>query len=79
MTNQEIMRIALRQSAYDCNCEPEDFLSETNKIVLSQKNEKARTYLPLPFECDLVFLWQRDRRAGQPAHEGRGRMVYRQI
>lgn len=54
MTNQEIMRIALRQSAYDCNCEPEDFLSETNKIVLSQKNEKARTYLPLPFECDLV-------------------------
>lgn len=54
MTNQEIMQIALQQSAYDCNCSAEDFLSTENKIVLSQKNEKARVYLPLPFECDLV-------------------------
>ena len=54
MTNQEIMQIALQQSAYDCNCSAEDFLLTKNKIVLSQKNEKARVYLPLPFECDLV-------------------------
>ena len=54
MTNQEIMQIALQQSAYDCNCSAKDFLSTENKIVLSQKNEKARVYLPLPFECDLV-------------------------
>lgn len=54
MTNQEIFQIALRQSAYDCNCRAEDFLSTQNKIVLSQKNEKARAYLPLPLECDLV-------------------------
>ena len=54
MTNHEILQIALRQSAYDCNCSLEDFLSYENKIVLSQKNEKARAYLPLPFECDLV-------------------------
>lgn len=54
MTNQEILQIALRQSAFDCNCSPEDFLSSENKIVLSEKNEKARAYLPLPFECDLV-------------------------
>ena len=54
MTNQEIMQIALQQSAYDCNCSAEDFLSTKNKIVLSQKNEKARVYLTLPFECDLV-------------------------
>lgn len=54
MTNNEILQIALRQSAYDCNCRPEDFLSTENKIVLSQKNDKARVYLPLPFECDFV-------------------------
>lgn len=50
MTNQEILQIALQQSAYDCNCRPEDFLSAENKIVLSQKNEKAR-----------VWLWYKER------------------
>ena len=54
MTNQEILEIALQQSAYDCNCNPEDFLLEENKVVLSQKHEKARVYLTLPLECDLV-------------------------
>lgn len=54
MTNQEILQIALQQSAYDCNCDPYDFLSEKNKIVISKKNEKARKYVPLPLECDLV-------------------------
>ncbi len=54
MTNEDILRIALQQSAYDCNCEAEDFLSTENKIVLSQKNDKARVYMPLPLACDLV-------------------------
>ena len=54
MTNQEILQIALQQSAYDSNCNAEDFLSSENKVVLSQKNEKARVYMPLPLECDLV-------------------------
>lgn len=54
MTNQEILKIALQQSAYDCNCNPEDFLQSTNKVVLSKKHAKARAYLPLPFACDLV-------------------------
>ena len=54
MTNQEILQIALQQSAYDCNCNANDFLSSENKVVLSQKNEKARVYMPLPLECDLV-------------------------
>ena len=54
MTNKEILQIALQQSAYDCNCEIEDFLSTENKVVLSKKHEKARVYLPLPLECDLV-------------------------
>lgn len=54
MTNEEILKIALSQSAIDCNCSPDDFLMADNKIVLSQKHEKARVYLNLPFECDLV-------------------------
>ena len=54
MTNQDILSVALKQSAFDCNCSPEDFLSPHNKIVLSKANENARAYLPLPFEFDLV-------------------------
>lgn len=54
LTNQEILQIALQQSAYDCNCNAEDFLSEENKVVLSRANEKARAYLSLPLECNLV-------------------------
>lgn len=42
------------QSAYDCNCSAEDFLSCKNTFTRSVKNEKARKYLPLPFECDMV-------------------------
>lgn len=54
MTNEEIWRVALEQSARDCGCAPEDFLARENRIVLSQKWEGARSYLPLPFACDLV-------------------------
>ena len=56
MTNQEIFQIALQQSAHDCNCKAEDFLSMENKVVLSRKNEKARAYLELPFACASGFL-----------------------
>lgn len=54
LTNREILAIALRQSAIDCNCAPEDFLSEGNLVTFSQPHPKARAYLRLPFECDLV-------------------------
>ncbi len=54
MTNKEILQIALRQSAYDCNCAPEDFLKEEHVITRSVSNPLARKYLPLPFACDLV-------------------------
>lgn len=54
ITNEKIWEIALRQSAYDCNCLPDDFLSCENIITRSLKNDRARKYLPLPFECDLV-------------------------
>lgn len=54
MTNQEILNIALQQSACDCNCQPEDFMKDTNVVVLSKKHPEARCYLPLPLECGLV-------------------------
>ncbi len=55
MTNKEILKIAMEQSAIDCNCLPEDFCSGKNKVVISEENPKARAYLKLPFWCDLVY------------------------
>lgn len=54
MTNQEILKLAMQQSAIDCNCRPEDFTKDTNVVVLSEEKENARKYLTLPFACDLV-------------------------
>ena len=44
MTNEDILNIALQQSAYDCNCDTSDFLQYTNKVVISKKNAQARKY-----------------------------------
>lgn len=54
MTNKEILNIAMRQQAIDCNCNLEDFCQSENKIVISKDNQLARKYLELPFFCDLV-------------------------
>ena len=54
MTNQEILRIAIEQSARDLSAFPEDFLKDENRIVLSSPSEQARKYLKLPFTCQLV-------------------------
>lgn len=55
MTNQEIVDIAMRQSAVDLNCNASDFMSDDNVVVISGKNAGARKYLQLPFECNLVY------------------------
>lgn len=55
MTNVDILRIALRQSAIDMNCEPGDFLSGKNLVTISRPSEQARKYLELPFDCNLVY------------------------
>lgn len=55
MTNREIREIALRQSAIDCNCAPEDFLRDTPVMTLSRPHPQARRYMPLPLACDLVY------------------------
>lgn len=54
MTNQEILHIAMAQSAIDLNCQPEDFCCKENKVVISENNSEARRYLELPFACNLV-------------------------
>lgn len=54
MTNETILKIALQQSAYDCNCSPEDFLREAHVVTISKAHPKARKYIPLPLTCDLV-------------------------
>lgn len=54
MTNQEILKIAMRQSAIDANCSAEDFIKNKNKIVFSAVSPDARKYLTLPFYCNLI-------------------------
>ncbi len=54
MTNEYIMQTALRQSATDMGCLPDDFLKKENTVVRSRASDKARRYLTLPFICDLV-------------------------
>ena len=54
MTNQDIWRTALQQSAYDCNCQSCDFMNSENVITRSAAHPLARKYLPLPFACDMV-------------------------
>ena len=54
MTNNEILKIAMEQSAKDLCAIASDFEKQENVIVLSQKNDKARKYIHLPFSCQLV-------------------------
>ena len=54
MTNQDILRIALEQSAIDANCQAEDFMKSENVVVISKDHPDARKYLTLPFDCNLI-------------------------
>ena len=44
----------MEQSAIDANCRAKDFLRSENVVVLSAANSKARKYLALPFDCNLI-------------------------
>lgn len=54
MTNKDLLRIAMEQSAIDSGCQPEDFMAKENKVVISTRHPAARGYLELPFICDLT-------------------------
>ncbi|MCC8016666.1 MAG: hypothetical protein LIO43_04745 [Clostridiales bacterium] len=54
MTNEEILQIELKQSAYDCNCDFKDFLLNENKIVVSRQAEGVNLdtiFLFITFKC----------------------------
>lgn len=54
MTNEDIYKIAMEQSALDINCKAEDFLCEHPIIVKSGISEGARKYYKEPIACNLV-------------------------
>ena len=54
MTNQDILRIAMEQSAVDLGASAGDFEKQENVVVLSKECADARRYLKLPFSCQLV-------------------------
>ena len=54
MTNKEILKIAMEQSAVDLCADARDFEKSTNVVVTSGISEGARRYLSLPFSCQLV-------------------------
>ena len=54
LTNNEILQIAMQQSAIDANCTADDFLRKENVITISVKHPSARKYLKLPHVCNLI-------------------------
>ncbi|MBQ1833374.1 MAG: GNAT family N-acetyltransferase [Treponema sp.] len=52
--NSTILRLAMEQSAFDSNCNPEDFTKLENVFTESVENKNAHKYLELPHVCDLV-------------------------
>lgn len=55
MTNQEILHIAMGQSAIDAACQAEDFCRTENKVVLSKEHPDARkNFVRPPFFCSLI-------------------------
>ncbi len=54
MTNQEILKIAIAQSAVDLSADASDFEKSENVVVTSHESDGARRYLKLPFSCQLV-------------------------
>lgn len=53
-TNQDIIKIAMKQSALDINCREEDFLKEDNVVVRSEIGALAKKYYKEPVACNLV-------------------------
>ena len=54
MTNAEILKIAMEQSAIDLGADARDFEKSENVVVISRENDGARQYLKLPFSCQIV-------------------------
>lgn len=54
MTNSEMLRIAMNQSAEDIGCRADDFFASENVTVSLRLGANARRYLKEPITCNLV-------------------------
>ncbi len=54
LTNAEILRVAMAQSAIESCCAPEDFFKEENVVALSRESAGRRAYLAEPYAFDLT-------------------------
>ena len=54
MTNEEIIRIAMEQSAKDIGCKPEDFFRNDNVLVPFMLGADAKKYYKLPIGCNFI-------------------------
>ncbi len=54
MKNDEIIKIAMQQSAYDIGCVPEDFLKNEAVIVSFQLGKHAKKYYREPIGCNFI-------------------------
>ena len=55
MTQEQILRTALEQSALECGCTPAQFSADAPQLLPYRRHPAARRYLPDPIECDLVY------------------------
>ena len=54
MTKEEVLRIAMEQSAKDIGCGAEDFLSSSNVLVPLKLGEDAKRYYEFPIGCHFI-------------------------
>lgn len=54
MTNNDVLKIAIEQSAEDIGCKAEDFLVDENRIVPLKLGANAKKYYKLPIGC--IFI-----------------------
>lgn len=52
--NEEILKIAMEQSALDINCSPDDFCKKEHVVVRAELSPHARKYYREPIACNLV-------------------------
>lgn len=53
-TNQEILKIAMQQSAWDLGCDMKDFLNPTNVVARFESSSLAKKYYEEPIACNFV-------------------------
>lgn len=54
MTNNEVLQVAMQQSAWDMNCNPDVFLKDEPVLVTSDIGKKAKKYYKEPIACNFI-------------------------